>query len=258
MSDPCSRRRWMQMTGIAGTTAVISAVPTTVRAAQQTPTVTRRVTLEKVQAATVFAESAGNMTVNVSEDKLAGTVIFDSLVAATSGWSKPVDAQTKVKAAKDKKPSAKSRKVEPSCAVGHLTVDWSNNIDDTLVGFTLDVRGAFQLPKDGSATLLLSFGGSTFSHQLTYDDAVSSGANQTEPGGNYSLRFFAPAPVVKTASNFSWKLTAVVTAQGGSKEGDSALVTIDSIDIEGAFKSFPPGALPQNAQTAAAPTSPGT
>lgn len=260
MSDPCTRRRWMQVTGAVGTTTILSSVAPAQPAPATPAAPQRRVKVASVKSGTIHAEADSNLAINISEDRLATTMIFDSLVASSPGWSAAVDPKTRVADAKNKKNSKPlgSKKVEPSCAIAHLNIDWSNQADNTLVGFTIDVNGITTLGLDCSATLMLSFGGKTFMHEFAgplsanqpsappapAPNTADAPATPTGNTADYALRFLVEAPFAKKEVHSATKLTAVITAQGGGYVDDTAVITIDAIEIEAAFKSFLPDPLP--------------
>jgi hypothetical protein len=261
----------MQVTGAVGATTFLSSVATAQPPSSPAASATaqRRVKLESLKSGTIHAEADGNLAINISEDRLATTIIFDSLVASSAGWSAPVDAKKKVADAKDKKNPRPpvSKKVEPSCAITHLNVDWSNHADNTLVGFSIDVLGITNLGLDCSATLMLSFGGKTFTHEFAGPLSANQPPAPPAPApnspdaiptntGDFALRFLVEAPLAKKEVHSSSKLTAVITAQGGGYVDDTAVITIDSIDIEAAFKSFLPDPLPAAAASPAPRSNP--
>lgn len=247
MSDCYSRRRWLQATGLAGTTAVMTvAVPGTTVAQQpanNTAKVTRRVKVEKVDVGTSHWETKSNVSSLISQDELVFSVLFDSLVATAAGRA---SATNQTKPAEKKKvvdqKERLSKRAQSSCAAAHLLVDWTNNIDNTMVGFTVDVRGGGILVGEAQGIVMVTFGGTT---QTTVVTEKSLKADN----GEYFVRFFVPAAEVKTLTTLTWQLTAVAVAQGGRDPQQTALIAIDSIDIEAAFKSYPPNPLPAGNNT---------
>lgn len=152
-----------------------------------------------------------SISTNVSPDKLAQSMIFDSL-QATYGPEQAATPFAPVKTAFLEIPVTAG--TDPECE---------------LLGYTVDVRGNIDLTKGARASVIIVLGGSSEQIEFPYSTSDESRSK------DFNKRFFFVAQMAgvpaRTVVRGPLRLQLILTVETAAP-ADAAVLTVDSVDVE--------------------------
>ncbi|MEJ7593216.1 MAG: hypothetical protein WKF77_16850 [Planctomycetaceae bacterium] len=154
------------------------------------------------------------ISTDVSPDKLAQTIIFDSL-QATYGPEKAATTFSPL-----------------MTALLEIPVTAGSDPECELLGYTVDVRGNVDLTKGARASVIVMLGG--LSEQIEFPYETGDDDDQSE-SGNFNKRFFFVAQTAGTPGTTvvrsPLRLQLILSVETASPT-DAALLSVDSVDVE--------------------------
>lgn len=150
---------------------------------------------------------------NVSPDKLAQSIVFDSL-QATYGPEQAAMTFSPVKT-----------------AFLEIPVTMGSDPDCELLGYTVDVRGNVDLTKGARACVVVILAGVSEQIEFPYENSVVD----RSANGNFSKRFFFVAQAAgipgKTVVRGPLRLQLILSVETASPT-DAAVFSVESVDVE--------------------------
>lgn len=157
---------------------------------------------------------AKTIATNVSPDKLAQSILFDSLQAAY-GPEQAATAFSPVKTAFLEIPVTAG--TDPECE---------------LLGYTIDVRGNVDLTRGARASVVVMFGGLSEQIEFPYETDDEDDESESE---DFNKRFFFVAQTVgvpaKTVFRSPLRLQLILSVETATP-ADAAVLTVESVDVE--------------------------
>jgi len=193
--------------GIAG--VAISAVGRGVAADESKGTDSAQpVAIESVDLKSCIVVTKDHVGVDISPDNLATTLLFDNFQCAVGP----------------------NQKVTPY-AFAAIEIPLKNGDDESLVGFTADVRGYVSRSAGSRVSIVVDSAGAADQIEFTYSDEAPVDAD-------FNHRFFFVAPGHQKGPLPYKKLTVLIaiSVQVTSEE-DNAIVKIDAVDFEAIRKA---------------------
>ena len=207
MTDELPRRELLKSAALAGGVSLLAsgwAAGADKAAADKCAPVS----LEKAAVVVPTSIGAKTIAVNVSPDKLAQTVLFDSL-QATYGPDKAAKAFTPVKTA---------------FLEVHVTAGSDPQCE--LLGYTVDIRGHVDVTAGARGSVTLLFGGEARQVEFPFDHAINE---------NFSKRLFFVARSAgtpgKTVVRSPLRIQIIVEVET-AQPADGAVLTVESLDLE--------------------------
>ena len=207
MSDLLPRRELLRSAVVAGGATLLASNLTAAEEKKGTEKCAP-IALDKATVVVPTAVGDKNISVNVSPDKLAQTILFDSLQA-------------------DYGPDRAAKKFTPTkVAFLEIPVTPGSDANCELLGYTLDVRGHVTLQMGARASVTVVFGG--IAEQIVFPFA-------DQQDEDFNKRFFFVTPLAgtpgKTVIRSPLRIQVTLFVETATHDS-AAVLSVEAMDVE--------------------------